>query len=171
MIRRINRLANWAICLAVIVLAGATVRRFKAEEACAVPTPTPVNNRTEGRSLRHSLPGMDWHGNQRTLVLALSTRCHFCTQSAPFFKRLVAAAGSNVRVVVAMPQSAEVARRYLRRVGLNVGEVREVSLGAIGISGTPTLLLLDNAGVVTSSWVGMLAPEGEDQVLLALASR
>jgi len=114
---------------------------------------------------------MDWHGNQRTLVLALSTRCHFCTQSAPFFKRLVAAAGSNVRVVVAMPQSAEVARRYLRRVGLNVGEVREVSLGAIGISGTPTLLLLDNAGVVTSSWVGMLAPEGEDQVLLALASR
>src|ERR1700752_4473118 len=29
-----------------------------------------------------------WDANQQTLVMALSSNCHFCTESAPFYKRL-----------------------------------------------------------------------------------
>src|SRR5262249_34264823 len=48
-----------------------------------------------------SLPDTNWEKNGQTLVLALSTGCHFCTESAPFYKELVQkrAKQGNIRLV------------------------------------------------------------------------
>jgi len=52
-----------------------------------VPAPSPrlpqaappaVAATSVGSSLKGQLPGVDWSKNGRTLVLAISTQCHFC---------------------------------------------------------------------------------------------
>lgn len=41
-------------------------------------------------------------------------------------------------------------------------------MGALGVSGTPTMLLADARGTVTKVWTGRLADEEQNQVLKVL---
>jgi hypothetical protein len=61
-----------------------------------------------------SLPDTNWEKNGQTLVLALSTGCHFCTESAPFYKELVQkrAKQGNIRLVAVLPQPIDDGRKY-----------------------------------------------------------
>lgn len=111
------------------------------------------------------LLGVDWTKNHRTLVLAISTTCHFCKDSVPFYRKL---GGTDVKTLAVLPQSVAEAQQYLGNAGVRVDEVRQVSLSALGVRGTPTLLIVNDAGVVTDVWVGKLPPDQENQVLTAL---
>jgi len=62
----------------------------------------------------------------------------------------------------------EEGRKYLERLGVSVDEVRQLSLDQIGVTGTPSLLLVDASGVVKNFWVGRLAPDLEATVMDAL---
>ncbi len=108
-----------------------------------------------------------WQDNQQTLVLALSNSCHFCTESAPFYKRLAQNKGQT-RIVAVLPQSLEDGRAYLERLRVSVDEIRQLPLNKIGVNGTPTLLLVDSSGVVKNSWIGKLASDQEGSVFDAL---
>jgi hypothetical protein len=114
------------------------------------------------------LPGIDWKGNGRTLVLAISTSCHFCTESAPFYRRLQAEVGKSVKLVAVLPQSATEAQQYLSGEGVQVTQVKQIELGELGVQGTPTLLLVNSSGVVTNIWAGKVRSEDEDKVLSTL---
>ena len=59
-------------------------------------------------------------------------------------------------------------KSWLKDEGVRVDQVKQASLGDIGVRGTPTLLLVNSAGVVTNVWVGKLQPDQEQQVLAAL---
>jgi thiol-disulfide isomerase/thioredoxin len=109
------------------------------------------------------LPGVDWAESKKTLVLAVSSTCHFCTESAPFYQRLVKEGG--VRLIAVVPQDAAEGRAYLDRLNVPIGDVRQMPLGAIGVEGTPTLMLVDDKGVILNSWVGKLPTSTEDEVL------
>ena len=50
-------------------------------------------------------------------------------------------------------------------------DVRQVPLNTLGVRGTPTLLLVNDAGVVTDVWVGKLEPDQQTQVLAALENK
>ncbi|MGH9932156.1 MAG: hypothetical protein ACREA9_23385 [Pyrinomonadaceae bacterium] len=47
----------------------------------------PVNDQVQPGT-KFSLTGIDWAKNGKTLVLAVSDKCHFCSESAPFYQRL-----------------------------------------------------------------------------------
>lgn len=132
-------------------------------------TPPAADVTGAGTHLSDQLPGVEWNKNGQTVVLALSTQCHFCTESAPFFRKLGEKAGKAVRIVSIMPQPVADAESYLRRNGVRVDEIRQVSLEKIGVPGTPTLLLVNGDGVVTKSWVGKLQPQQEGEVLGAIS--
>jgi hypothetical protein len=128
---------------------------------------------------RHPLPvgakfelkGVDWRANKRSVVLAISTTCHYCTESAGFYRELVTKCQSaHVRMIAVLPQPLEQAKAYLEAQGVSVDEIRHSSLPEIQISGTPTLLLVDDAGTVRAIWVGKLPPESEQQVLARVGS-
>jgi hypothetical protein len=121
-----------------------------------------------GTSLRGSLPDVDWGKNGRTLILAISTRCHFCAESAPFFKRVEKERPRDVKLVALLPQPVEEARRYLDGEGVHVDEVRQASPQSIGVAGTPTLLLVDARGKVSNVWRGKLQPDDEEKVIATL---
>ena len=120
-----------------------------------------------------TLPGVDFSSAEQTLVMVLSTQCHFCTDSAPFYQRLATAAGRarGVRLVALLPQTAEEGRRFLAGLGVTVSAVVQAPLTTANTRGTPTLLLLDARGVVGRVWRGRLSPEAEQQVLDAVTTR
>jgi hypothetical protein len=63
------------------------------------------------------------------------------------------------------PQSVENSRTYLNKLGVSVSDVVQSSLSSVGVSGTPTLLLIDNEGSVTDSWVGRLSDSEAAKVI------
>ena len=84
MFRGTELAANVAIILVGILLGTVLVKNnlFSSPPALAAPPPAIA----PGTKL--SVEGVDWKTNGRTLVLALSVGCRYCTESAPFYKRL-----------------------------------------------------------------------------------
>jgi peroxiredoxin len=112
------------------------------------------------------LLNVDWEHNGQTLILALSNDCHYCTESAAFYQKIVKQRqGKNLKVIAVFPQDIESGQDYLNRLGVAVDEVRQVSLSSIQVNGTPTLLLVDNQGVVKEVWVGKLPSDKESEAL------
>jgi Redoxin len=117
-----------------------------------------------------SLPDTNFEKNGQTLVLALSTGCHFCTESASFYKELVQkrAKQGNIHLIAVLPQPVDASRKYLNDLGVTVDDVKQLTPSSIGVRGTPTLLLVNKEGVVTESWIGKLSPPKETEVLSRL---
>lgn len=114
-----------------------------------------------------NLPDIDWQKNRSTLLLILSTTCHYCTESAPFYQR-IATERRDTQLIALIPQSVEEGQKYLKKLGLNIEQVKQTSLSSVGTSGTPTLILVDNRGVIADYWVGKLPTNKEVEVLAKL---
>lgn len=114
-----------------------------------------------------SLSGLDWNKGDQTLLMVLSTNCRFCTESSPFYQRLVQQKGGrgDVRLVAVLPQSVIEAQKYLSDHDISVDEVRQSVPGAFYANATPTLILVDRTGSVVESWAGKLPPQKELEVL------
>lgn len=114
------------------------------------------------------LKDINWAGRTETLVLGLQTTCHFCTESAPFFQKLVSAGSGRVEIVAVLPQSVDDSTKYLSKLRVHVDEIRSASLSSIGVIGTPTMMLVDDKGLVRKVWVGKLPDERQAEVLAAI---
>jgi hypothetical protein len=130
--------------------------------------PTAGPETAVGTNMKSSLRGVDWGKNGRTLILAISTRCHFCSDSVPFFKRIERERPKDVKLLAVLPQPVDEARKYLDDEGVHVDEVRQAAPQSIGVAGTPTLLLVDASGKVSDVWRGKLRPDDEEEVIAAL---
>lgn len=161
--KRVELLANVAIIVIAIILGTVLVNRY----LLSVPTSPAVSERGIQFGTKLSLPGMEWGRNRRTLLMVLSTNCHYCTESAPFYQKLVQEKTNHtdVGLLAVLPQSVGESQKYLGEHGVKVDDVRQVSPGALNVSGTPTLILVDQSGSVIESWVGKLSPEKEGEVL------
>lgn len=116
---------------------------------------------------RLDLPAVGWRG--RTVVLAMSTHCHYCTASASFYKKLLSVADSRgVQVVAVLPQPTSESRAYLAGLQLPISTVEQFPLNKLNVSATPTLFMVNSTGLVTESWVGQLPHSTEQQVLAKL---
>jgi hypothetical protein len=167
---KLQSLANISTILVSLLLSAVLVKAFLLPRPASAPVAAanlPQQPRA-GMSIKDSLPGVDWGKNGQTLVLALSTQCHFGTESAPFFQRIQNEASKDVKMVAVLPQTVEESRKYLETEGVHVDDVKQATLGSIGVRGTPTLLLVDNKGKVADVWQGKLDPDQEEGVLAVL---
>jgi len=163
---KIETAANVATIGAAIVLSVVLIKTYLLPAAVIRrPVATTVTEATVGTNLGDRLPGIDWNGNRRTLVLAISTSCHFCTESAPFFRLLQQASNRQSKIVAVLPESVSESTAYLEKVGVQTDQVQQAAPGKIGIRGTPTMLLVDGRGTVTKIWVGKLDSEQQIEVL------
>lgn len=161
-------LANVAIIVVALLLGVVLVRNQSgsgAQTRGASAQPRTMASLAPGSKL--PLAGVNWSENGRTLLLALSSRCHFCTESAEFYQRLAAARAGreDIRLVAVLPQDAGEGGAYLDKLGVKVDEVRQSSLDAVGAAGTPTLVMVDGEGAATEMWIGKLAPDKETEVI------
>jgi len=164
--QRLEVLTNLAIIVAAVLLSVVLIKNYllpyyskDGPRDFSVPAGAKV-----------SLPGVDWSNNNQTLLLVLQKGCHFCTESAPFYQRLVreTAGRENIHLIAVLPQTFDESKKYLDDLGVTIEEVKQAQLDSIGVYGTPTLILVNNQGVVITSWVGKLSADGEAEVLRRL---
>jgi hypothetical protein len=164
--RRLEALANVATILVSLLLSAVLIKEFILPQH--PPGPSAASQAARGMKLESSLVGVDWARNGRTMVLAISTQCHYCTESAPFFERLWKEKPPSTKLLAVLPQPVAEAQKYLNRERVHVDDVKQANLSSIGVVGTPTLLLVDKTGTVADVWRGKLAPDQEEAVLAAL---
>ncbi len=140
---------------AIVFLASAGGYFFSPVQGTDAPrTGVPVN-----------LTGVDWASNRLTLIIALQTDCVQCEASMPFYRDLIASNRQGAfQPLVVVPHSKTIGESLLTAAGLAVPEVRQADFAKLRIPGTPSLILVDNSGVVRKVWVGRLSPVREDAV-------
>ena len=161
--RTIEVTTNIAIIVVAILLGVVLVKNY----LLSGPKPDASAPPTVPTGTQLSLEGVDWGAKKRTLLMVLSDSCRFCTESAEFYKKLAQerAKHDDVRIIAVLPQDVSAGQAYLNKLGVSVDEVRQSPLDAVGVKATPTLILVDDKGVVTASWVGKLPPDKESEVL------
>ena len=161
--RKLETLINIAIVLVAVALCAVLARQYLLTDSASGTRGPEVGSRVE-------LAGLDLSREETALLLVLQKGCHFCTDSGPFYQRLVreaAARGGRVKLYAVLPNNADEARRYLADLGVPIERVVQSRLGSLNVSGTPTLIML-NRGTVSDVWVGALPPEREAEVLSKL---
>jgi len=159
--RKIEVAANVAIIVTACLVAVFFVRNYMAEKS--------DQRHTIALGSRFALENINWEASRKNIVLALSTSCHFCNESAGFYRELVKECETHgVRTIAVLPQTVSEAQSYLTNEGVKVNEVRQAPLPSLEISGTPTLLLVNNEGKVERVWYGKLPPNDEKDVLAKL---
>ncbi len=114
----------------------------------------------KGASL--AVAGHEWSKHRISLVLVVSSKCHYCTESAPLFQRLVGlAASSGVPSIAISEEREETTRNYLNHLGVAVSDVYSLPTSAAVMQLTPTVLLVDRSGKIEEVWPGVLSPSDE----------
>jgi thioredoxin-related protein len=160
--KKVETAAHVALIVLAVLLSAALYKRFFSARTHDRLNRSQVKAGTHLSSL-----GVEWAESRRTILLALSTSCHYCTDSAPFYRQLAqeCADREDLKLVAAFPQPTSDARRYLSGIGVVVDDVIHVSPDDLGISGTPTLILVDGNGTAQRVWKGKLPSDKEFEVL------
>ena len=163
--KKIETAANLATIMLVSLFGWALLRGNFVRQSASTTTGQSSGPKVGLNLNQTPLKDINWTGNKSTLVLGLQTTCHFCTESGPFFQRLVVAASGSAKIVAVLPQSVEESKQYLSKLGVHVDEIRSAPLSSISVSGTPTMLLVNDKGVVRNVWVGKLPEQQQSEVL------
>lgn len=160
--KKIQVASNIAIIVVALLFAGVLVNRYLFSAS-----PKTAESESIKIGTKLSVSDVDWSKSDKTLVLALSTTCRYCTESTPFYQKLAQqkAERGDVRLVAVLPQTVGEAARYLTEHNVSVDEIRQASLDTINVKGTPTLIVVDKTSAVVQSWVGKLPPEKESEVV------
>jgi hypothetical protein len=162
--KKIEVAANIAIIVAAIFFTAGVAKNYfrptlplaPGHAAASIPSGTKAD-----------FINVDWAKSDRTLLLVLQAGCHFCSESAPFYQRLVrdTAQISGVHLIAVLPQEVADGAKYLKSLGVPIEDIRQAQLDTLRVQGTPTLILINDKGVVTNSWVGKLSGDKEAEVL------
>lgn len=116
--------------------------------------------------------GLSYRDAPRTLLIAMSTQCGYCKESVPFYHQIVKAekaSGMRTRIVAIFPNSQREVDLYVKQNQLEMDTRAETDFRRLHIAGTPTIILLDGAGVISNFWIGRLSEDDERQLIRALS--
>lgn len=106
-----------------------------------------------------------FHSGSKYVVVVMSVGCHFCTESAPFYRDLQHTASEDrVQIYAALPDDLADSRRYLDGIQVPI-PVSQIDLRELRVVGTPTLFVVDRSGVVKRVWVGKLSADQQKEVV------
>lgn len=163
--QKVELIANVAIIAVSVIIIAAFVDRFFVRPSSG--TAPAQRKDIVYKGSKAAIADVDWAQSRKNLVLVLSTKCRFCTESMPFYQRLaeLRASNENVRMLGVLPQGVEESEKYFSQFGARADRIITASLSDISVQSTPTLLLVDENGTIIESWVGKLPPYREDEVI------
>ena len=156
--KSLDRIANVAVIIGVAVFLVLVARNeFRR----------PNTNRDAKELLGKTinLPELQFPLQRSSIVLALSTTCHFCKDSIPFYKTLATQVQGRTDLIAVFPQTVSEGRAYVDGGSLPVAKVMSADLSTIGIYATPTLLLVDRSGKILGVWNGLLSQKAQDELI------
>lgn len=158
--RKIEVAANVAIIIVAVAISVVLVKIYFANANDSRPERIAAGSKL-------ILEGLNWQKNERTLLIALQPGCSFCADSAPFYQSLLAKLipQRKTSVVALVPDDIPNASNYPKELGITVDEIRQTSLTKAKILGTPTLVLVNNTGIVEKVWFGKLSSSQERDVI------
>lgn len=147
----IDNIVNSAVLVVCLILgANATIQLVDRIN----PQPGPATGGTyRTGDILPALNDYSYSNADATLVLAVRSSCRFCTQSMPFYGRIIddiKRAKTNVKIVAVSSDSEDVLRQYFESHGVAPESIRAVSADYLRIVGTPTIMLaahLQNAAI------------------------
>lgn len=160
---------NVVVALAIVIVMGVVVKRFffssPSSHVTAQQPQLTVGSRV-------NVPNVDWKQNKRSLVFFLKKDCVYCDNSAPFYRLLLEdAARRDVKSLAILPDSVDVGTQYVQSLKLPIEHVQMGSLSHYQIPGAPSVVFVDDQGIVRGAWIGMAPPDREEKMrseLLAL---
>ena len=162
--KKMELAANVLIIVVAVLVIGVFTQRYVGLEppASSQPELPQVGDKV-------SLDDYDWSKSNKHVLLVLQKGCHFCSESAGFYRSLIErTSGRGVNVVAILPQDREEAEQYLRDLSISGIATRQSQLQSLLVAGTPTIIVTDGKGAITDVWLGKLAPEEENEVLAKL---
>lgn len=113
------------------------------------------SNPVIGRPL--AIKDVNWRRAPHTLVLALSTNCPFCDESTTFYRDLLNHNQTRSwQAIAVFREPVALSKMYTQSQGYDISDTRQEDLRALGVSGTPTLFLVDPEGDIEDEWIGEL---------------
>ena len=158
--RLLEATTNVVVIVVALVVGGATVKNYFTSDV-----PKTSAAKLVGRHLENAY---QWKAHPATLLLALRKDCRYCEASMPFYRRINDLRTTNqlkVHLVAVFPDDGTSVRAFLHGYDLTVESISGMTLSRLGVSGTPTLLLVDQTGTVVGAWVGQLSEDGEAEVI------
>jgi hypothetical protein len=121
-------IAICAVVFLVVLIKAYLVRHSQAQEAPVLAI-----------GGKFDLKGFNWGDNRRTVILALSKQCHYCSESAPFYQQLSPEVKrhAGARLLAIFSESVPEAKSYLEQMNVSVNDIRQTPLSALGVKGTP----------------------------------
>jgi len=160
-VKRLDLIANIAVIVTSVALLGFLGNSmYESRHA-------PQSGMDRAQALVGStvqLTGVDSTRKDKTLLIAISKTCHFCQESQPFYRQLGQTPSVTANLVAVLPMPQPDAENYVHTSISPSLQAVSASFDAMGVSGTPTLLLVDRKGKVIRAWVGKLDDAGQKQV-------
>lgn len=158
---KVRHTVEWYANLSLIVTSllvccvGVRVLAFRPATPPASVSVSPASGSSE------TAPGnYNFASHGATLILAIRQGCEFCERSMGFYAALARADDriqSKVHLLACLPDKPTVAAGLLRSNNVPVNYRAGVDLNSLGVTGTPTLILVDSHGIVQKSWLGQLS--------------
>ena len=124
--KKLELAANVGIVITAILVAILFARNYMQRQADPQHT-VPLGS-------KFALKDVNWQSSEKNLVFAVSTTCHYCTESAGFYRKLVEECKQqHVRTIAVLPQSPVEAKAYLEkeeRVTLGLWNTHHARMGA-----------------------------------------
>lgn len=162
-LERITYICLIALCaVSVAAIGHAKWSAYKAQQTPSLPPQAALGKKLE-------IPGVAWNPSHLSAVVYLSTRCHFCDESMPFYRRLAEQHQkdpSRIPDFLAIsPEAPAQVEEHLRDNHVTFDQVYQIGLPHSFLRGTPTLLIVDGDGVVRRVDVGKLSAIKEEEII------
>ena len=165
----LEKVTQWCLILVCCVSLFLLLEKRFGHQGTLRTASVPTAQALEGREL--DLTGAFWGRSSKTVVVALTSQCKFCTASLPFYNRLSklrARPGSSFSIIVISPESSDVVVKLLSGAGILADQVLSADFSKLGFRGTPSVFIVDSRGTVKRTFVGQLDGPGESGLLAEL---
>jgi peroxiredoxin len=129
--------------------------------AAVRPTSQPKPTTYQSGETVSAITGVPYAAAKRTAVLFIRSTCHYCTESMPFYQDLMK---GGARLVAISGEPQESLNAYLDEHGLSIESATVERASWPKLTGTPTLLIVDDTGRVVKSWIGLLSAPDQQAV-------
>lgn len=164
---KLERITYLCLITLSVLLIGLLIEARLSNRIVAADAQTPTAVALVGKKVE--IPGAAWSFSPLNVVVYLSTTCHFCAESMPLYRRLATErhgpAGNAFTLVAVSAESPKDLLSYLAGQQVEFDSVYQIQLQNTLLRATPTVLIVDENGIVRRAAVGKLGAASEDALL------
>jgi thioredoxin-related protein len=112
---------------------------------------------------------IDLPSKQKTLLIALSTECGFCSDSIPFVEKLNRLDHPAASIITLFPEDKVSVASFLQEKQIQIDARSSVDFRTLGLQGTPAYILVDDQGKVIDLWFGKLSQKEQEDLLKGIS--